>query len=181
MTELSVRCGRVPALVDPPQAAYGRRVVTPELDQGAAAFREPTRGSRWARWALRVGASALAVMGAVVAFYDLGRILWGIQNWNNTSWEFLPEFEVLFGLVFILPLAAIMVGLAVVAYRGTGWWAITSLVSGGLLALVIGAWLRGNHADAHQVFLVIAVIALLSPVPRVVERTWDQVRARSRR
>jgi hypothetical protein len=120
-------------------------------------------------------------MGAVLTFYDIGRIVWAIENWNNSGWEFLRQFEIYFGLTAMLPLAAITLGLAAVAFRGTGWWAITSLVAGGLLALVIGVFLRGNHADGHQVFLVIGAIALLSAVPRLVEWTWRLIRTRRRR
>ena len=118
-------------------------------------------------------------MGAVLTFYDTGRIVWAIENWNTSGWEFLPQFEILFGLTAILPIAAMTLGLATVAYRGMGWWAITSLVAGGLLALLISAWLRGNHSDAHQFFLAIGAIAILSAVPRLVEQTWRSIHART--
>ena len=154
-------------------------MVTPVLEQRTAGPK-PSQGSRWARWVLRVGASALVVMAAVLTFYDIGRIVWAIENWNNSGWEFLPQFEVFLGLTAILPIAAMTLGLATVAYRGTGWWAITSLVAGGLLALLISAWLRGNSSDAHQVFLVIGAIAILSAMPRLVEQTWRVIHVHAR-
>ena len=116
---------------------------------------------------------------AVIAWYGISRLVWAIQNWNNADWEWVPQLELYLEIFFVLPIAASILGLAVVAVRGTGWWATASLAAGGLVALGIGTWLRGNHADGHQVFLLLGAIALILTAPRAAEQAGQWIRSRA--